>query len=358
MATILGPSSLVREIFNNAKDAATEAAEEYTRKRVQVSVDVGSLRTKVPAAEEVPNYASLPASLRSANFIAQPGNPSLQPLTQDVYDQWTQYAFDKTSERIMRIYTLFMPEGGALDEGYLKPMLTDELAGTGIDPSTEAARIAKERNQILGEGQRMQRETIAAFAARRFPLPPGPMVNALHTFQTGMMDRVATLSNELAAERAEAEAKHRQQIIEYLVSLRLAVIRAAGELMSTVVGLVLDGRSDLVNVEKYNQEVHNLRKDWLKKYQEEQKLMDWRPRSERKTKQFEYERRKADADETTFMKDMEMLVTEAQAIGSHLAALRNALHGSAGTSGSGSTSVSYNYGNDTTEAVPPYTGFS
>jgi len=57
-------------------------------------------------------------------------------------------------------------------------------------------------------------------------------------------------------------------------------------------------------------------------------------------------------------KMIQAFTDEAKALSTQTAAILNALHGSVSASASSSLGASYSYGNDTTEAVPPYTGFS
>lgn len=357
MADLLSASQIVQAMFENARNVAQERQEEYRESAGSIESSLSLLNGKVPGYRKPIEWV-LPANSIdwAANaYITGPNAIKIDALQFDTYKARLEAAHDKTVERILAIYNEFLPEGGLLDEGPLKGLLLDQLNGTGIDPSTEAARIAKTRNQIISEGQTAQREAMASFAARRFPIPPGAMVAALHAAQIGMQTRIAGLSDTLAAERAQVEAQHRRDVFELLVQLRLAVIQAAGDLMQTVVGLMQAGTTDILSAEKYNMDVHKLRMAWIKRVQEEQKFQTWGRQDDNATSAFELKQRQKLNEELVLNKKIELLTGEAQALSAQLASVLNSVNGSAGLSAGASTTVGYTYGNDTESAPPPLT---
>ena len=353
MATAMSPIQIVTALFNNASEIAQKRAEEYTESRSNTDAKLASLTGKVPPREgNIP--WGLPANSIDPNnaYVSAPDDAKITPLKFDTYKDRLAEVHAITVERILAIYQEFMPEGGLLDEGPLKGLLLEQLNGTGIDPSTEAARTAKARNQIISEGQATQREVMASFAARRFPIPPGAMVAALHQSQIGMQARIADLSDKVAAERAQAEAQHRRDMFDLLVQLRLAVIQAAGDLMQTVVGLMQTGTADILGAEKYNADVHKLRMAWVKRNHEEQKFSMFGRGEDTNRKSFEYQRRMDLNQELVISKKIELLTAQAQAISAQLASVLNSLHGSVSIGAGASTTVGYNYSNDTEGPAP------
>lgn len=357
MADLLSASQIIQAMFDNARTVAEDRTQKYKDDASRISSTLSNLRSKVPGYRD-PLQWGLPANSIdwAANaYITGPNAIKIDALQFDAYKARLEAAHDKTVERILAIYNEFLPEGGLLDEGPLKGLLLDQLNGTGIDPSTEAARISKTRNQIISEGQAAQREAMASFAARRFPMPPGAMVAALHAAQIGMQTRIAGLSDTLVAERAQVEAQHRRDVFELLVQLRLAVIQAAGDLMQTVVGLMQTGTTDILGAEKYNIDVHKLRAAWVKRVHEEKKFQEWGRDNDLKESAFILKQDQKKAEDFGINKKIDLATSEAQALSAQLASVLNSVNGSAGLSAGASTTVGYTYGNDTESAPPPLT---
>lgn len=349
------PGELVTAMFDRAQQIATEQKTAFTAATQRINAEVGSLKAKVPPERKIPTFL---LERLFKDHLSAPENPAVAKMTFPEYRDRIQEIQDMVTDRTLEMFDRFMPNGALLDEGDLKQLLMDELGGTGIDPAVDDAIWARDRNRIMADGQRAQQELMATFAARRFPIPPGALVNAVNLAQQNMQDRIAEASAAVVAKRADQEVAHRQFILERLTQLRVAVISAAGDLLRTIVGLVDQSTGNVLKVEDYNMQVHNLRKSYLDAINQQYMLTRDKTEVARADAQHEYREAQYKNAVNAVEKMIQAFTDEAKALSTQTAAILNALHGSVSTSASSSLGASYSYGNDTTEPVAPYTGFS
>jgi hypothetical protein len=349
------PAEIVTEMFERAKQIATEQKTAFTAATTKINAEVGALKAQVPPERQVPTFV---LERLFKEQLAAPENPAVAKMSFEEYRDRIQQVQDMVTDRTLEMFDRFMPNGALLDEGDLKDLLMGELGGTGIDPAVDDAIWARNRNRILIDGQRAQQELMATFAARRFPIPPGALVNAVHLAQQNTQDKIAEASADIVAKRADQEVAHRQFILERLTQLRVSVISAAGDLLRTIVGMVDQSTGNVLKVEDYNIQVHNLRKSYLDAIN--QQYMLTRDKTAVAKSDARQENREAVYKNAVnaVEKMIQAFTDEAKALSTQTAAILNALHGSVSTSASSSLGASYSYGNDTTDPVPPYTGFS
>lgn len=346
------PSELVTAMFDRAQQIATEQKTAFTAATQRINAEVGSLKSQVPSERKIPTFV---LERLFKDQLAAPENPAVAKMTFPEYRDRIQEIQDMVTDRTLEMFDRFMPNGALLDEGDLKDLLMGELGGTGIDPAVDDAIWARDRNRIMADGQRAQQELMATFAARRFPIPPGALVNAVNLAQQNMQDRIAEASAAIVAKRADQEIAHRQFIIERLTQLRVAVIGAAGDLLRTIVGLVDQSTGNVLKVEDYNIQVHNVRKAYLDAIN--QQFMLTRDKREVAQEDAKHEYREAQYKNAVnaVEKMVQAFTDEAKSLSTQTAAILNALHGSVSTSAGSSMGVSYSYSNDTVSAAPTTT---
>lgn len=349
------PGELVTAMFDRAQQIATEQKTAFTAATQRIKTEVGALKAQVPPQRLVPPF-ELEQLFKQK--LTAPADAPITKMTFPEYRDRIQEIQDMVTDRTLEMFDRFMPNGALLDEGDLKDLLMGELGGTGIDPAVDDAIWARDRNRIMADGQRAQQELMATFAARRFPIPPGALVNAVNLAQQNMQDRIAEASAAIVAKRADQEVAHRQFILERLTQLRVAVIGAAGDLLRTIVGLVDQSTGNVLKVEDYNIQVHNLRKAYLDAINQQYMLTRDKTAVAKSDAQQENREALYKNAVNAVEKMIQAFTDEAKALSTQTAAILNALHGSVSASASSSLGASYSYGNDTTEAVPPYTGFS
>lgn len=346
------PGEIVAQMFANAQSIANDQKTAFNTATAKIKAEVGTLKTQVPPQRTIPDFT---LERLFKDHLAAPENPEVAKLTFPEYRERMQQLQDMVTDRTIEMLERFMPNGAMLDEGDLKDLLMGELGGTGISPTVDAAIWARDRNRLLAEGQRAQQDLIAGFAARRFPLPPGALVNAMHLAQQGTQDKIAEASANLVAKRADQEVAHRQFILERLTQLRTTMISAAGDLLRTIVGMVDQSTGNVLKVEDYNMQVHNLRKAYLDSINQQYTLTRENTAVAREAAKHEYRQAAYQNAVNAVDKLIQAFTDEAKALSTQAAAVLNALHGSVSASAGSSTSVGYSYSNDTTEAVPPLT---
>lgn len=349
------PAEIVTEMFERAKQIATDQKTAFTAATTKINAEVGALKAQVPPKREVPIFV---LERLFKHQLAAPDNPAVAKMSFEEYRDRIQQVQDMVTDRTLEMFDRFMPNGALLDEGDLKDLLMGELGGTGIDPAVDDAIWARDRNRIMADGLRAQQELMATFAARRFPIPPGALVNAVNLAQQNTQDKIAEASATIVAKRADQEVAHRQFILERLTQLRVSVISAAGDLLRTIVGMVDQSTGNVLKVEDYNIQVHNLRKSYLDAINQQYMLTRDKTAVARSDAQHENSEAIYKNAVNAVEKMIQAFTDEAKALSTQAAAILNALHGSVSTSASSSLGASYSYGNDTTDPVPPYTGFS
>jgi hypothetical protein len=349
------PGEIVTAMFERARQIADDQKTAFTDATQRIKSEVQALKPQVPPEREIPPFVL--EELFKQKLTA-PADAPITKMTFPEYRDRIQEIQDMVTERTLEMFDRFMPNGALLDEGDLKQLLMDELGGTGIDPAVDDAIWARDRNRIMADGQRAQQELMATFAARRFPIPPGALVNAVNLAQQNMQDRIAEASAAIVAKRADQEVAHRQFILERLTQLRVSVISAAGDLLRTIVGMVDQSTGNVLKVEDYNMQVHNLRKAYLDAINQQYMLTRDKTAVGKADARFENKEAVYKNAVNAVEKMIQAFTDEAKALSTQAAAILNALHGSVSTSASSSLGASYSYSNDTTGPVSPYTGFS
>jgi hypothetical protein len=111
--------------------------------------------------------------------------------------------------------------------------------GSGINPTVEAQLWQRDRDRILAENARAEEEVTAAWAARRYPMPPGAAVYAVLQLGRDASDKIAQSSRDAAIKSFETEIENVRFAIGKAIELREAAIRTA---LQYITALVLEPR--------------------------------------------------------------------------------------------------------------------
>lgn len=340
MANTTNPTQLLStwELVNAAWDRAVttaSTAEAKTNMGFATALgEAGSAAQMTPAAmhftpnviEPVVNIPVTADSVTIANF-----------------EGWYERLTDRVAAQFGEFIAAYFPN----ECGYLthaQQWICDAITtgGTGLSPEIEAQIYGRDRDRIVKEGGTAQKELVASFAARGFPLPPGALAAAVKGVQTDTLAKLSGASRERAIKAAEMEVENVRFAVDKAITLYTAAIGAAGDYIKSMVsssGMVTqllpaqtDSQSRLIGAasEYYRARIGV----------EELRLKAMQPNGE-----WSQQARMKNMDAT--MKAMEMRVhaaTEAaKAMAVQASSALNALHASAGLASQDQVSTSYNY---------------
>lgn len=107
-------------------------------------------------------------------------------------------------------------------------LVLDE-GGTGVNPVVEEQLWQRDRARVLKEVARAERDTLATFAARGFPLPPGPANYALVQAQTRASEEIAKQSRDVAIKHFDVEIENVRFAVQQALDFRIKAVAAAAD---------------------------------------------------------------------------------------------------------------------------------
>lgn len=101
--------------------------------------------------------------------------------------------------------------------------------GSGIPAPVENQIWQRDRARVLEEVNRARDDTLAVFAARGFPLPPGAAAHTIRLAQVDAQNKVAQQSRDVAIKHVEILIENIKFAIQQALDYRIKGIQAAGE---------------------------------------------------------------------------------------------------------------------------------
>ena len=101
--------------------------------------------------------------------------------------------------------------------------------GTGIPAHIEDQIWQRDRSRVLEDANRARDETLATFAARGFPLPPGAAAHAIRLAQSDASNKIAQQSRDVAIKHLEMLVDNIKFAVQNALDYRIKGIQAAGE---------------------------------------------------------------------------------------------------------------------------------
>lgn len=108
--------------------------------------------------------------------------------------------------------------------------LCEMLAGgTGIPAHVENQIWQRDRSRVLEDVNRARDETLATFASRGFPLPPGAAAHTLRLAEVDAQNKIAQQSRDVAIKHVEILIENIKFAIQQALDYRIKGIQAAGD---------------------------------------------------------------------------------------------------------------------------------
>lgn len=107
--------------------------------------------------------------------------------------------------------------------------------GAGINVGVEQALWQRAKGRVLGDTERAKAELMATWAGKRFPVPPGALVNAVNQLNVEAGRKLADVSREAAIKSFDAEVENARLAVREALDLRLKAVDAAGSYIKTLI---------------------------------------------------------------------------------------------------------------------------
>lgn len=169
-----------------------------------------------------------------------PTKPELTPSNittgRNLYDQVNAEISTKLETAFATFQATYFPEIASAASAaltWVKKALT--TGGLGINPDVEQAAWQRDRARIGAEILRTEREQMATWADRGFPLPPGALAHSVKTIRLQGAEQLAAQSRDIAIKTLEVEIENARVALREAFAARTAALSAAGDYIRTLI---------------------------------------------------------------------------------------------------------------------------
>ncbi len=221
--TYTGPSvsaAFVTGVYNESWDLA-----------FQKSADALSM------SQDAVNRASTPSLIVSTPQAAVPDVPTAPYLTAPMSIAEATALYNSTVNEIKALLTDnfsafindYFGNTDAFDSAsaWLNKAITE--GGTGLTPAVEQKIYDRDRDRVLAEARRTERQAVTGFSSKRYRLPPGAMMAGVANIRREAGDRLGDNSRQLAIQSMTMEIENVRFAVERALGLRTQAVQAAGD---------------------------------------------------------------------------------------------------------------------------------
>lgn len=210
----------VEEIFDRAIALGTEKAEQ-----VNDLTDAAITATQGSAGVNVLPTPDTPTIQEPNVFIPTVASGVDAALFSSTYDR----IINDLSSKYAGFLTEFFPVNGGLMAA-VEQWLNDAIAGgTGVNATVENQIWQRDRDRLSTEAASATEETIAQWAARGFPLPPGAAIASVQAIARKRTADLNASSRDRAIEAWKMEIDNVRFAIGQAISYRSQAVQAAGD---------------------------------------------------------------------------------------------------------------------------------
>lgn len=106
--------------------------------------------------------------------------------------------------------------------------------GTGINSDVEQALWQRGRARILADSARAEAEAEQLWANRRFPVPPGALVNQINDIRLDAGRKLAEVSRDISIKSFDTEIENVRFAVKTVIDQRKVALDAAGDYIKTL----------------------------------------------------------------------------------------------------------------------------
>lgn len=219
-----GAAAVVSEVFSKVWGAATARTEEAAE-AVQDAIAHARPTPRMQDVDVIGGY----------DLPDKPQIDGLDPgEMQALYDSVRLALEASLGGKLEQFLEDFFPDGNYYSEALSWLERTLAQGGSGINADVERQLWERDRSRILGEMTRTEDETMATWAARRFPLPPGALAGQVNQIRLEGARQLAAQSRDIAIKAWEAELENVRQAVQQVLDLRVKAVAAAGDYIKTL----------------------------------------------------------------------------------------------------------------------------
>lgn len=128
----------------------------------------------------------------------------------------------------------FFPDEDFFEDAYEWCTRAITEGGTGINADVETALWQRGRARILSDSTRAEAEAEQVWANRRFPLPPGALLNQVNEIRLDAGRKLAEVSRDVAIKSFDTEIENVRFAVKEVLDLRKKALDAAGDYIKTL----------------------------------------------------------------------------------------------------------------------------
>lgn len=219
-----GPALMVPQIFNGMWNAsATKTLD------AKNAVDAA-----IAQASPAPHMGAIAV----AGGYVPPLPPTIPTLDPNEAEALYYSIYNQLHASIADGLTYFMatyfPDTGYFDDALAWIDSAIKTGGSGIRPAVEQQLWERGRARILGDSQRAEAEAMSTWADRRFPMPPGALVDQVNQIRLDAGRKLAETNRDIAVKSFDAELENVRFAVKSAVDVRTSALAAAGDYIKTI----------------------------------------------------------------------------------------------------------------------------
>lgn len=182
-----------------------------------------------------------PAPLIGVPFLDKSYVPPLKPSLVEtssldgeaIYNSQLDKLVNMIGQGIADFFANYFPLGPYDDAvEWMRKAIVD--GGTGINPTVEQQLWERGRARILLDSERTEREAMATWANRRFPLPPGALVGQVNEIRLDAGRKLAEQSRDIAIKSFDTEIENVRFAVKETLDLRSKAMSAMADYIRTL----------------------------------------------------------------------------------------------------------------------------
>lgn len=179
-----------------------------------------------------PAQIATPSIDQSTTIPAAPTIPVYDPNAIDNrYETYFHEISTFLNTQFVSFISTYFPTSGYITYAQTWIENVFNVGGTGFAPGIEDQIWQRDRSRLLLDSSRQQQESIATWANRGYPLPPGAANGALLRLQQDALDKVASSSRDRAIEAAKIEIDNLRFAVTNAIDLRMKSLGAAFDMI-------------------------------------------------------------------------------------------------------------------------------
>lgn len=269
-----------------------------------------------------------------------------EAVSLESFQDWWGGTIDTLAGKFADFINQYFPnECGYLQAAQQWICNTIKNGGTGINPVVEQQIWARDRGRVMADAKAQEAELIDAFAARRYPIPPGAAVGAVAKIRADAAGKISQASRDVAIKQAELEVENVRFAVGKAIDLYSAAMAAAGDYIKALVSTSGDMTQLLPSVTDSQSRLIGAAADYYRARIQVEDLRlkaampnsEWRQQANLKNVENEMQAMRNRIDSA---------IEAAKSLAQQASAALNAMHASAGVDAGDRTSRNYSYEGD------------